>query len=409
MRQIYALLLLTFLYSAVAVADCEPKTRAAVTDPGLRNSDWHNIADLSFRLGRDHLDYGTSTLVRRFDRFPSRIKLFTEASHWFSFYPLINRGLPVLIETVDSHKKDLQRVCRAANAAFFDDVAFDRRQTNNIEAARTNLTTLARDLQSTYNTLDKYSSVLQAAARFYTNQRFSDPPQVRLGPNPSNVAARLDSLSRALRSMTSDLREGIRLLPREPTADLLDTASDLEVAVSLLSMVTRRAQMITQHQPDIKSIRPYADGSYLAARCPAPINTWLVLRNEWSHWKGGYLTMFGSIAMVAQRSWFATLAKQEIRFEPVGKGYFALRTRTGNSFLDINYLAKNDYFISPQPGGTNFGQHWRCIPEGGGKFRLSNRFLGEVYSIDTYNNDNLAIMARTGNFSAQYWTAHRSP
>jgi hypothetical protein len=62
---------------------------------------------------------------------------------------------------------------------------------------------------------------------------------------------------------------------------------------------------------------------------------------------------------------------------------------------------------APQMAATgNFsGQAWRLTPAGGGRFRLTNLFLGAVRALDTKNDGvNEPEMARTGNFSGQLWT-----
>ncbi len=54
--------------------------------------------------------------------------------------------------------------------------------------------------------------------------------------------------------------------------------------------------------------------------------------------------------------------------------------------------------------GNYSGQHWKFTPLGNGYYRLTNAFLGDSRSLDTYSNgDNTPFMGQTGNYSGQYW------
>ena len=55
--------------------------------------------------------------------------------------------------------------------------------------------------------------------------------------------------------------------------------------------------------------------------------------------------------------------------------------------------------------GNYTGQFWRLTPTGNGTYRLTNQFLGSGRSLDTYSNGkNDPFMGQTGNYSGQFWT-----
>ena len=71
--------------------------------------------------------------------------------------------------------------------------------------------------------------------------------------------------------------------------------------------------------------------------------------------------------------------------------------------LDTYSNGKNDPFMG-ETGNFN-GQFWKLTPQGDGTYRLTNKFLGEGRSLDTYSDGkNDPFMGETGNFSGQFWT-----
>lgn len=82
--------------------------------------------------------------------------------------------------------------------------------------------------------------------------------------------------------------------------------------------------------------------------------------------------------------------------------------RLSNSFLkegrslDTYSDGKNDPFMGKT--GSYSGQMWKFTPTGNGYYRLTNAFLGDERSLDTYSNgENQPFMAKTGNYSGQMW------
>ncbi len=66
----------------------------------------------------------------------------------------------------------------------------------------------------------------------------------------------------------------------------------------------------------------------------------------------------------------------------------------------------SDALNAPFMGNTGYysGQYWRITPLGGGYYRLTNMFLGDGRSLDTYSGAlNAPFMGNTGYYSGQYW------
>ena len=54
--------------------------------------------------------------------------------------------------------------------------------------------------------------------------------------------------------------------------------------------------------------------------------------------------------------------------------------------------------------GEHSGQRWRLTPVGGGNYRLTNDYLGEGRSLDTYSDGaNAPFMGQSGEYSGQLW------
>ncbi len=54
--------------------------------------------------------------------------------------------------------------------------------------------------------------------------------------------------------------------------------------------------------------------------------------------------------------------------------------------------------------GNYSGQLWKLTPTGNGHYRLTNTFLGDGRSLDTYSDGaNAPFMGNTGNYSGQFW------
>lgn len=82
--------------------------------------------------------------------------------------------------------------------------------------------------------------------------------------------------------------------------------------------------------------------------------------------------------------------------------------RLSNTFLgegrslDTYSNGNNDPFMGKT--GNYTGQYWQLSSLSNGYYRLTNSFLGSGRSLDTYGgNDNRPFMGQTGNFSGQYW------
>lgn len=70
--------------------------------------------------------------------------------------------------------------------------------------------------------------------------------------------------------------------------------------------------------------------------------------------------------------------------------------------LDTYSNGNNDPFMGKT--GNYSGQYWQLTPLGNGYYRLTNSFLGSGRSLDTYGgDDNRPFMGNTGNYSGQYW------
>ncbi len=82
--------------------------------------------------------------------------------------------------------------------------------------------------------------------------------------------------------------------------------------------------------------------------------------------------------------------------------------RLTNSFLgegrslDTYSNGNNEPFMGQT--GNYSGQLWKFTPVGNGYYRLTNSFLGEGRSLDTYSDGkNQPFMGQTGNYSGQMW------
>lgn len=55
--------------------------------------------------------------------------------------------------------------------------------------------------------------------------------------------------------------------------------------------------------------------------------------------------------------------------------------------------------------GSYSGQFWKLIALGNGAYRLTNQFLSEGRSFDTYSDGaNAPFMGPSGSYSGQFWT-----
>ena len=71
--------------------------------------------------------------------------------------------------------------------------------------------------------------------------------------------------------------------------------------------------------------------------------------------------------------------------------------------LDTYSNGKNDPFMG-ETGNFN-GQFWTLTLQSDGTYRLTNNFLGDGRPLDTYSDGkNDPFMGETGNFSGQFWT-----
>jgi hypothetical protein len=88
---------------------------------------------------------------------------------------------------------------------------------------------------------------------------------------------------------------------------------------------------------------------------------------------------------------------------PTGSWYRLTNMFLGDGrSLDTYSNGDNDPFMGNT--GNYSGQYWKITSLGGGYFRFTNMFLGDGRSLDTYSNDNnQPFMGNTGNYSGQYW------
>jgi hypothetical protein len=97
----------------------------------------------------------------------------------------------------------------------------------------------------------------------------------------------------------------------------------------------------------------------------------------------------------------------------------AERNKEHNTQIDITYYYRlsntflgegkslDTYSESFEPfmgkTGNYSGQKWKLIPLGDNYFRLTNSFLGEEKSLDTYSDSHKLFMGKTGDYSGQKW------
>ncbi len=102
---------------------------------------------------------------------------------------------------------------------------------------------------------------------------------------------------------------------------------------------------------------------------------------------------------------FCLLVSFAINAQDIDPNYYY---RLTNSFLkegrslDTYSNGKNEPFMGKT--GSYSGQMWKFTPTGNGYYRLTNAFLGDDRSLDTYSDgNNKPFMGKTGNYSGQYW------
>ncbi len=91
---------------------------------------------------------------------------------------------------------------------------------------------------------------------------------------------------------------------------------------------------------------------------------------------------------------------------PFATGWYRLTNSflTESRSLDTYSNANNAPFMGNT--GNYSGQYWNIKPEPGrtGYYRLTNYFLGTGRSLDTYSNgNNVPFMGQSGNYSGQFW------
>lgn len=382
--------------------------------------DWTALSDISFRLGRDYFIPASPTLItaapptltRRLREFGSISALIREASSWQRDYVMVGAAAETVLSLGMAYAETLARACEMLERADLFDEPFDQRLWSDVQTARQHMTSRTRVLRETTRRLRVYADLLNAAAQYYQDRNFLDNRHLHIGPPLGRMADAMRGIERLVRAWGEDMTFAVDRIPAQPGPDLFATASGLSISAATLDRLGRDGQRVLSTKPQDAALdRIFLNAEHIYRNCPVPEGTWIRLRNEWSNWRGGHLTDIGPQIVVTIGDTFlgqAIKARQVVRFDRLADGYYGIRFRHNNGYLDVSGITAATSSLGSRQGKPVPGQQWRCYDEGNGRFRLTSRAFGEEYSIDTYNDKPKAIMDDTGNFAAQYWSAERN-
>ena len=407
------------LISASATAKTCAPTPGAPQDP-VAASVWADTAQFSFLVGSDFDDPGSNTvLIARLRPFSGYPTLRRDAGAWPATYAEIG-ALAAAIGQSRANVNVIGGLCKNLDDASFGATTFDRvAWTKSVDAVRARVDGLATRALALVAALHNFSTILAAAASNYANAGYAVNPSLRLETEPPAVARDIAELWLRWRAIAADLQFASAHLPESP-----DTASDagllnLTSAATTLANAADSAGAIARTMPAAASTSRLFTGDYLYDACPIEDGRSYYLSNEYYQQTDGVLTGVGNTVLILAKgaplpflSSVVTIDQlQSWRFRKTGSGYWSLQSELPTpapQFLDVlNDAAQFHPLLlgaaaDGRPGFT--GQFWRCYAtQTLGRYRFSNRFLGETFSIDTFNNKPQAIMAATGNYAAQYW------
>ena len=413
--------------AAVAVLlGCMRTTAAAkscVPTPGMPHepvaaSVWGDTARFSFLVGRDFDDPGSNTaLIARLRPFGDYPALRAGANSWQASYTEM-AALAAALAQMRADIDVLGGLCKALDDAAFEAAAFNGSSwTKSVDAVRTRVGALATRARALESALQGYSRALTAAAARYASAGYPANPLLPLGPEPPSVAPALADLWLRWRAIAADLESVGTGLPRSP-----DTTSDagiigLSAAETTLANTVDAAGAIGHAMPAPASLTPLLTGDYLYDACPIEDGRSYYLSNAYYQQTNGVLTAADNTTLVHPKgaSPLGALSVAQIdavqswRFHKAGAGYWNLQPAAqASQFLDVLNDAATHYPLllnAATNGGPSYtGQFWRCYAtDTPGRYRFSNRFLGETFSIDTYSDSPRVIMDTTGGYAAQYW------
>lgn len=399
------------------------KFTPATTPTPIEMGAWTDATDLAFRIGVDwYSKAGRSTLLARLERFGAFDAFRRAAGAWGGVHARTD-GLDRMLAEKRSTIDTLRRLCRTFDDASFDETPIDLTAwSRSVAAARVEIENAVRAADPLIADLKAYSGMFNAAASHYSARKYPANAQLKIGPPLSNGSRMVGMLYARLRAIRADLQFAADQLRFTPDLKSEAPVTGLTTAMISLDKAIKAAWGVMARAPGGDRIRHILRGGILYDSCPVVEGKWGYLQNGWSKWQSGVLTIGDEKLRVLPKDGHDNpvlkgLARtnpdffrriQTFRFSRIGNGWWKIETAAKPAYLlDVLNSSKKKYSLRASPSKNGepkyTGQEWRCIPEGGGQFRLANRFLGEAKSIDTYNNNPETIMADTGAFGAQYW------
>lgn len=361
----------------------------------IPQSDWNNINSFVFLIGFDvqgepgavNLEY-----AKRFSQMRSYPDLRAATQQWKQeTFPLLQRLAGEL------SRSDIKDLLSRLNAAF------GRRKADPSGAQREfqqvlvelnrefkELSDLSASVKQQFERLDRAS---RAAILEYKNRNFPENQWVSIGPKLSDVQQAIGLMNGQWGALLSDLRDLQNLMAN-------NKLDDVDIEVGLLTwddIMLTAGQFVTS----IPQQQKYLSGENYYDNCPLLDSTYYLMKNRYLNDKGVVLGLDkdGSKLKMVPLGIPSTVSsfRHEWRFVKIGQGLWRITNRfKGEGYaLDTGTMA---------PVGGYSGQYWRCMPtQYPGWVRLVNSHTGELKSLDTAGGSWQGIMSVTADLSGQYW------
>lgn len=264
----------------------------------------------------------------------------------------------------------------------------------------------------------------------YRKRNLPDTPWLTIGPNLDNVGLAMGSMVGRWNMLTSNLaylRKTLALpAGNAGIPELYDL--DIEVGLNAWDEIAERAARFLGDAP---AQMKYLSGENYYEACPLKEERWYVMKNSFLDGKGFILTaqrpgptpsgpshtaflFMKPLEKAPGATGYDTASSQQWRFHRLTRGWWSIESRIRN---DVGYPTYA-FLLDGTPRiervqGNVYGHPatkfwWRCIVQTPGWFRLVNANIGELQSLDTYNDAIKFFPGFMGsstekNYTGQYW------
>jgi hypothetical protein len=350
---------------------------------------WIDINSFVFLVAFDSYTPGAMNTAypSRFGKLAAYPRLRAAARVWgTNTFPRINNIAGQLT------KGDIRTLLLALDSSIkkrnSDPVAAQAEFDSNYKILRQRFTTLKELTAITTAEAKELNNAGRAAIAEYERQQFPDNQWVKIGPRLKDVQTALALMNSQWGALISDLDD---LQQRVTKGNLVGL--DIRIGLRTWDDIQKSAAgFIT----DMPAQQKYLTGDNYYDNCSIDENAYYEMTNLFVAARGLVLASDGTadLKMMA-RPLGSRDSRVEWRFRRIGSGWFRIENRARGALfaLDTGKMAKT---------GNYTGQYWRCMPtQYVSRIRLINSFQGEFRSLDSSQKQ--AFMAPTENVSGQYW------